>query len=111
MTYDPFSIVLVPFPFADKVETKRRPALVLSSKYHQKESGHITLLMVTSAKKSTWESDYLIQDIKTTGLNSSSIVRQKLFTIDIRLIIEDLGKLSDQDAKKIKKRLAEHLAI
>jgi len=46
MIYDPFSIVIVPFPFIDKLQTKRRAALVLSSREHQKEMTHITLVML-----------------------------------------------------------------
>ena len=111
MIYDPFSIVIVPFPFTDKIQTKRRPALVLSSKQHQKNTEYITLLMVTSAKHSTWNSDYLIEKMESTGLTSPSIIRQKLFTIDMRLIIEALGKLSNHDSKNVKELLGEHLTI
>jgi mRNA interferase MazF len=111
MTYDPFSIVVVPFPFTEKLQTKRRPALVLSSTDHQAETKHITLLMITSAKHSSWESDHTIELLESTGLTSPSIIRQKLFTIDMRLVINRLGNLSDHDVKKIKKILTSHLAI
>ncbi len=111
MIYDPLSIVIVPFPFTDKVQTKRRPALVLSNKQHQNETGHVSLLMVTSAKKSAWKSDYSIEDMQSTGLNSPSIIRQKIFTVDSRLVIECIGELSGHDAINVKKVLSEHLSI
>ena len=111
MTYDPYFIVIVPFPFTDKIQTKRRPALVLSNKKHQKETEHITLIMITSAKHRTWESDYIIENLQPTGLRTPSIIRQKIFTIDSRLIIDTLGKLSTHDTKQIKRFLTEHLAI
>jgi mRNA interferase MazF len=107
--YKPFSVVTVPFPFTDREQTKHRPALVLSHINHQHETNHITLLMITSAKQSFWNSDYSITDLKSTGLHSPSIVRQKLFTIDSRLVIEDIGILSLHDIKNVKRHLHEHL--
>ncbi len=68
MTYKPFSIVVVPFPFTDQEHTKKRPALVLSSAEHQEHTQHITLLMITSAKNSAWPSDHLISSLEGTGL-------------------------------------------
>lgn len=111
MTYKPFSIVVVPFPFTDKETAKKRPALVISNIEHQKETNHITLLMITSAKNSSWDSDYLISSLEKTGLTSSSIVRQKLFTIDSRLVIKSAGELSLKDKKEILKKLSRHLCL
>jgi len=107
--YKPYSIVVVPFPFTDKVETKRRPALVLSSTLHQQQTEHITLMMITSAKRSIWSNDYQIKSLTGTGLHSASIIRQKLFTIDSRLVMESIGKLAEQDSKKVKALLKQHL--
>ncbi len=111
MTYEPYSLVIVPFPFTDKVQTKKRPALVLSQKEHQLDTDHITLMMVTSAKHSSWKSDHPIEDLKIAGLSSPSIIRQKIFTIDNRLIIELLGKLSEKDITKINSKIKSHLSI
>lgn len=111
MTYEPFSIVIVPFPFTEKLQTKRRPALVLSNTMHQQDTNHITLLMVTSAKHSTWESDYQIKYIESTGLSAPSIIRQKLFTIDTSLILKGIGTLTDYDQNEIKNLLCTHLTI
>lgn len=108
MTYDPFSVVTVPFPFVDKNQQKRRPAIVISSKDHQIDTQHVTLLMVTSAKNSDWPSDYLITDLKSAGLTSPSIIRQKLFTVDSRLIIRNIGEVSKQDKDMVIKKLKKH---
>lgn len=111
LTYEPFSIVIVPFPFTDKHQVKRRPALVLSSKDFQKDTGHVTLLMITSAKHSAWKNDYLLVDLNSAGLESSSIVRQKIFTIDSSLILGAKGKLAIQDENAIKKILRMHFSF
>ena len=101
MIYKPFSIVLVPFPFTDSANQKRRPALVLSSQSFQQKNGHITLLMITTARHSSWYGDHNILDLKKAGLPVESIVRQKIFTLDIRLIEKELGTLSTEDRKQV----------
>ena len=107
----PFSIVTIPFPFTDLVKKKKRPALVISSEEFQKENSHITLLMITTAKHSQWFGDYLITDLKTAQLPVTSYIRQKIFTIDSRLIEKKLGALSHKDAENVTKLLKESIAI
>jgi len=109
MTYKPFSIIVIPYPFTDSAKTKRRPTLVLSSEKHQKETSHITLAMITSAKKSAWLDDYEILDLKKTGLKAKSIIRQKIFTLDARLIQKQIGALSKKDTEEFLKRLQQHM--
>lgn len=111
MVYDPYSIILVPFPFTDKNHKKKRPALIISSTKHQQQTGHTTVLMITTAKKSSWPSDYSIKSLSSTGLHSTSIIRQKIFTIDSRLIIKWLGKLASVDKNEIMKHIHHHLAL
>lgn len=111
MTYKPFSVVVVPFPFTDSVQVKKRPAIVLSRETHQKQTSHITLLMVTSAKHSEWYGDYEISDLVVAGLKSASIVRQKIFTIDHRLVLEKIGKLSKKDQMTVIKNTMHHLDL
>jgi mRNA interferase MazF len=109
MTYKPFSVIVVPFPFTDKSNTKNRPALVISNLEHLQHTGHVTCLMITSAKNSSWPNDHLIQDLKTAGLATSSIIRQKIFTLDARLIKKTIGKLSLPEQKIILSCMKKHL--
>lgn len=109
MIYKPFSIVVVPFPFTDANAQKKRPAIVISSELFQKHNQHISLMMVTTAKNSEWFGDYEIQDLKPTGLTVNSIIRQKIFTIDSRLVLKLIGKLATNDIKAVQK--AFHQAV
>lgn len=111
MTYEPYSIVVLPFPFTDCSTTKKRPALLLSSTDHQIQTEHATVLMITSAKNSSWKSDHSIENLETTGLKAASTIRQKIFTIDSRLIIKSVGKLAEIDKKEIVKKLKQHLIL
>jgi hypothetical protein len=48
-------------------------------------------------------------EIEGTGLKTIPIVRQKLFTIDCRLIIKALGKIANSDKINITEILNQHL--
>ncbi len=111
MIYEPFSIVVVPFPFTDTSQTKKRPAIVLSTKNHQEQTEHITLLMITSAKHSAWTTDYPIKNLAETGLSVPSIIRQKIFTLDQRLILSKIGCLSRNDRIAVLTLLKKHLQL
>ncbi len=55
MIYKPFDVVVVPFPFTDSGQAKRRPALVLSqhSNFGNK-IGHSILAIITSQKNANF---------------------------------------------------------
>jgi mRNA interferase MazF len=107
MTYEPFDVVVVPFPFTDSSRTKRRPALVLSQK---SDFGaiieHSVLAMITSQKNEPWPLDVVIKNKKQSGLTAPSMVRMKLFTLDNRFILRKIGHLSESDQKQIKQSLS-----
>ncbi|OGV48043.1 MAG: hypothetical protein A3F46_00525 [Legionellales bacterium RIFCSPHIGHO2_12_FULL_42_9] len=111
MIYKPYSVVVVPFPFVDSINHKRRPALVISSEAHQKATHHISLMMITTAKQTSWQTDYIIQELNNTGLSIESWIRQKIFTLDCRTIIKKVGELTEKDKKNIIKLLKHHIAI
>ena len=106
-----YSLVRVPFPFSDRSAQKRRPALVLSKPDFQQASGHLLLAMVTSAQQSQWPLDWPIDDLTVAGLNHPCLVRLKLFTLDERLILGSLGRLSGRDRNGVRERLQRLLAV
>ena len=100
MDYDRFEVVTVPFPFTEKAQVKRRPALVLSSHAaFGRKAGHSVMAMITSAQNPPWPLDVPISDLNAAGLPAPSVVRMKLFTLDHRFIIAKRGKLSEKDRK------------
>lgn len=109
MIYKPFSVVVVPFPFTDSSNVKRRPAIVLSSEEFQKQTEHVTLMMITSSKHNHWYGDHELMDLKETGLKVDSIIRQKIFTLDVRLILDCIGKISVKDKQVFIKNTQKHL--
>ena len=102
MNYASFEIVIVPFPYADRLAEKRRPALVVSAPALQKRFGLVWLMMITSADNPAWDCDVAISDLKLAGLPAPSVVRPaKIAAVDAARILRRIGKLGAKDAKKV----------
>ena len=99
-----WDVVTVPFPFTDKPDAKRRPALVLS-KIAFNRNGNTVLTMITTRGHRPWPGDSVIEEYSAAGLSLQCQVRLKIFTIDNRLLLKKIGRLSNTDAKKVKKHL------
>jgi mRNA interferase MazF len=99
MIYDPFDVVVVPFPFTDTSLTVKRPALVVSTRAFNSR-GHTVLVMITDQRNSLWPLDVAIE-YQAVGLKMASVVRMKFFTLDNRLISRRIGKLSTSDQRRV----------
>lgn len=103
--YDPFDVVVVPFPYADRLAEKRRPALVVSSR-KLAVHGVIWVAMITSADNEPWSSDVLITDLRRAGLPAPSVVRTaKIACIEPGRIDRRLGRLDKAAAKMVGQKL------
>ena len=112
MDYDRFEVVIVPFPFTDKAQVKRRPALMLSSHAaFGRKAGYSIMAMITSAQNPPWPLDVPISDLNAAGLPAPSVVRMKLFTLDHRFIVAKRGKLSEKDRKAVSRALKSALDL
>ena len=101
--FQTFDVVRVPFPFTDRLASKSRPALILSSERHfNTTAGHSVMAMITSETNSPWPQDCVIHNLQAAGLPAASKVRFKLFTLDHRLIRGVLGQLDATDQVAIK---------
>lgn len=110
MTCETWDVVVVPFPFTDSPASKRRPALVLSSREFNESAGHSLMAQITKAKQSSWPGDFRIQNVEA-GLPEQCIVRMKLFTIDNRLIQKRTGHLSATDQELVRGGLRQVMAV
>ena len=104
MICEPWAVVIVPFPFTEGPRTKRRPALALSTKAFS-ENGYTVLAMITTKARPSWPGDTHIGDYQLAGLKVPCIVRLKLFTLDNRLILNQMGRLSETDRNKISQNI------
>lgn len=104
----PNDVVVVPFPFTDRQASKRRPALVVSTATFNRR-GHTILAMITSASHHPWPGDHRLSDPSAAGLAKASVVRWKVFTLDNRLLVRAIGRLSENDRIAVSERLSQIL--
>jgi len=101
----PFDVVVVPFPYADRLAEKRRPALVVSNR-KLAAHGLIWLAMITSADNVPWTSDVTIADLDRAGLPAPSVVRPaKIACIEPARIDRRIGRLDKTQAHQVAQRL------
>lgn len=109
MICDRGDVVVVPFPFSEGPGHKRRPALVLSRKSFNR-SGHSILAMITSAAHDPWPGDTPVSDLRSAGLRAECMIRLKIFTLDNRLVLARLGRLSARDSEAARVAVADVLS-
>ena len=102
-------MVIVPFPYADKLAEKRRPALIVSGDRFNARTGLVWVAMITSAVNRRWDDDVDLGG-GNTGLNVPSLIRlSKIVTIEPARIVRIAGKVSDATKRKVKLKLLGNL--
>jgi len=110
VAFDQWSVVVVPFPFADSTSRRRRPAVVVSRpEAFGLRIGHSVLAMITSAAHRGWPLDVPIDNLEAAGLPAASLVRMKLFTLDDRLVERQVGTLATTDSARLAEVLVDLL--
>jgi len=105
MRPQPFDVVVVPFPYSDRLAEKRRPALVVSHADLPTRLARVWVAMITSVPQEEL-GDIPIHDLATAGLPVASTLRaSKLATIDLTRVIRIAGRLSSDDQKLARRAL------
>ncbi len=103
--FDAFDVVVVPFPYADRLAEKRRPALVISNR-KLAVHGLVWVAMITSAENEPWSSDVMIADLKRAGLPAPSVVRvAKIACIEPVRVERRAGRLDKATARTVAQKL------
>ncbi|MBI4208453.1 MAG: type II toxin-antitoxin system PemK/MazF family toxin [Deltaproteobacteria bacterium] len=108
MICEPWDVVVVPFPFTERSQTKRRPAVVLSHPEFN-QNGYTILSMITTRTHAPWPGDTTLGDFQIAGLKLPCIARLKLFSLDNRLISKKIGALSSEDQQQVHASLRRYL--
>jgi len=104
-----FDVIIVPFPYSDRLAEKRRPALVISSPA-LRPLGLLWVAMITSAENQSWSCDVRIEDLKRAGLPAASVVRTaKIACVEPARVLGPAGRLDRTTARKVAARLRQFL--
>jgi mRNA interferase MazF len=103
--FESFDIVVVPFPYTDRLGEKRRPAIIVSHPSLEEDQGVVWVAMITSSDLGTSDA-IAISEIDVTGLNRPSFIRPaKLTTLETSRVLRKTGKLSHIDKTILCSRL------
>lgn len=93
-------VVVLPFPFSDLSDVKKRPAMVVALA----SGGDVVLCQITSQPYAQQTAIALHDsDFSTGGLNQASYARpDKLFTASPALIIATAGHLSENATSRVR---------
>ena len=95
------SVVVVPFPYADRLAEKRRPAVVVSGAAVA-AAGYVWIAMITSARNARAAGDVSIEDFASAGLGAASVVRPlKIACIEPGRILRRIGTLPSETAAQV----------
>ena len=100
-------IILIPFPYSDLSQTKKRPAIILSNSDYNSNNEDVICCAITSNQRN-YENSVKInpKDFDSGSLNYESVVKpSKVFTLNQSLILKTLAKLNVKKSKEVVKNL------
>lgn len=92
-------IVVVPFPFSDLSQSKKRPALIMASL----KGNDLILCQITSQDiYDSYAIDIEDEDFQEGSLKKSSNIRpNKIFTADRNIVLYKVGCLNDEKIQEV----------
>jgi mRNA interferase MazF len=90
-------VVLLPIPFTDLTSRKVRPAIVIGRK-----GADLFLVPISSVLANT---DFMLQEWRAAGLNVPSGVKAQLATVEDRLAVKVVGRLTPNDTNSLDEHL------
>ena len=98
-------VVVVPFPFSDLTQAKRRPAVVVAVL----QGDDLLLCQITSQRvRDSYAIPLADEDFETGSLKQKSNIRpNRLFTADQRIVLYKAGHLRDEKTKEVVRKIVE----
>lgn len=101
--YEFGDIVLIPFPFTDQTTTKKRPAVIVSSRaYHEQRPDLIVMAVTSQTRAAAGVGEVPVTKWEQAGLLKPSAIKPILATVEPRLVIKKIGRLHEADRATLK---------
>lgn len=95
-------VLVLPFPYSDKLAEKKRPAVVISRPSLERAHGFVWVAMITSDRGASRADDVPISNLTRSGLPAPSLVRPvKLATIEPARVLRVAGALTKSDLRAV----------
>src|SRR5262249_31771149 len=107
MAFSAGDVVLVPFPYRDRLAERTRPAVVVSALAYNRQ-GDLVVAAVTSPAPRV-ASDYALQDWTAAGLQFPSTAGMLLATAAESRVVHQVGRLTDRDWIEVQARVCRYL--
>ena len=99
-------VVLVPFPFTDQTGTKKRPAAIVSSAHYNAGRRDLVIMAITSQVRTPLGfGEAVVVDWHGAGLVKESVFKPVFTTIEQRLVLRVLSRLSAVDIRTLRELL------
>jgi mRNA interferase MazF len=110
MAFAQGAVLVLPFPYSDKLAEKKRPAVVVSKPGLERTHGLVWVAMITSDRGARRRDDVAIADLAKAGLPAPSLVRaSKLATIEPHRVARVAGALSRAELGEVLKAIGAYL--
>jgi mRNA interferase MazF len=110
MNFEFGDVVLVPFPFTSQTASKKRPAVIVSSRTYNDVKPDIVVMAVTSQLRATATlGEIWVQGWNAAGLLKPSAIKPVFATLEKTLVIRQLGTLDPADKAALTKAIGELL--
>ncbi len=106
-------IILIPFPYSDLSQLKRRPSIIVSNlKYNLKNRDVICCAITSNPNNFDKSVGIANEDLERGNLDYDSRVKPtKIFTLDKTMIIKKLATLNINKSKEVVKSLNQSIEI
>ena len=98
-------ILVIPFPFSDLSNSKRRPAMIIA----KLKGDDLILCQITGQERfDAYSEEILPTDFISGTLDKPSMVRpNRIFTADKSIVLRKIGSLKKETIQRIQKRLVQ----